>query len=71
DIFEQSEFDAFKAEVYDRLSSQQAQISEVVQNQKVMTEKQEEMAAKQEEISTKQDAMSADLKAILAILSQK
>ncbi|MCI89899.1 hypothetical protein A2U01_0111188, partial [Trifolium medium] len=57
--------------VNERFSSQQAQISEVVQNQKAMVVKQEEMAAKQEEFSTKQDAMSADLKVILAILSQK
>ncbi|MCI82698.1 hypothetical protein A2U01_0103972, partial [Trifolium medium] len=48
----------------DKLSAQQAQISEVVLNQKVI-------AAKQEEMTTKQDAMGADLKAILAILSQK
>ncbi|MCI60334.1 hypothetical protein A2U01_0081590, partial [Trifolium medium] len=57
EIFEQSEIDALKAEVNERLSSQQAQISEVVHNQKLMAAKQEEM--------------SADLKAILAILSQK
>ncbi|MCI31444.1 hypothetical protein A2U01_0052656, partial [Trifolium medium] len=70
-----SEFDSFKDEVNKKLSSQQAQISEVVLNQKLMAAKQEEMYAKQEagqeELSAKQDAMSADLKAILAILSQK
>ncbi|MCI47386.1 hypothetical protein A2U01_0068627, partial [Trifolium medium] len=66
EIFEQSEIDAFKTEVNERFSSQQAQISEIVHNQKIMAAKQEEMAVKQEEISAKQDAMSADLKAILA-----
>ncbi|MCI50939.1 hypothetical protein A2U01_0072183, partial [Trifolium medium] len=55
---------SFKAEVNDKLSSQQAQISEIAHNQKIMAAKQDDMAAKQ-------DAMNADLKAILAILSQK
>ncbi|MCI27998.1 hypothetical protein A2U01_0049198 [Trifolium medium] len=50
DVIDISEFEAFKAEVNEKLSAQQTQISEVVQNQK---------------------NMSADLKAILAILSQK
>ncbi|MCI63401.1 hypothetical protein A2U01_0084658, partial [Trifolium medium] len=58
DVFGYSEFDSFKAEVNEKLSIQESQISEVVNNQKIMAAKQEEMAAKQ-------DAMSADLKAIL------
>ncbi|MCI41442.1 hypothetical protein A2U01_0062675 [Trifolium medium] len=56
-IVENSKFEAFKDEVNEKLSSQQSQISEIAQNQKIM--------------ETKQDDMSADLKAILAILSQK
>ncbi|MCI42383.1 hypothetical protein A2U01_0063620, partial [Trifolium medium] len=47
----------FKAEVKEKLSAQESQISEIVQNQKIM--------------AAKQDDMSADLKAILAILSKK
>ncbi|MCI55769.1 hypothetical protein A2U01_0077020 [Trifolium medium] len=57
DIMENSKFEEFKAEVNDKLSAKQAQILEIVQNQKIM--------------AAKQDDMSADLKAILAILSQK
>ncbi|MCI79909.1 hypothetical protein A2U01_0101180, partial [Trifolium medium] len=62
---------SFKEEVNEKLSTQEAQISEIVHNQKVMAAKQEEIAVKQEEMATKQDAMSADLKVVLAILSQK
>ncbi|MCI42314.1 hypothetical protein A2U01_0063551 [Trifolium medium] len=54
---ENSEYEAFKAEVKEKLSAQESQISEIVQTQKIM--------------AAKQDDMSADLKAILAILSQK
>ncbi|MCI75444.1 hypothetical protein A2U01_0096713, partial [Trifolium medium] len=43
--------------VNDKISTQQSQISEIAQNQKIM--------------AAKQDDMSADLKAILAILCQK
>ncbi|MCI63525.1 hypothetical protein A2U01_0084782 [Trifolium medium] len=57
DVLENSGFESFKAEVNDKLSAQQAQISEIVENQKIM--------------AAKQDDMSADFKAILAILSQK
>ncbi|MCI75155.1 hypothetical protein A2U01_0096423, partial [Trifolium medium] len=57
DIVENSEYEAFKAEVKEELSAQKTQISEIVQNQKTM--------------AAKQDEMSADLKAILSILSQK
>ncbi|MCI34058.1 hypothetical protein A2U01_0055276 [Trifolium medium] len=64
DVMDISEFETFKAEVNEKLSAQETQISEIVFNQK-------SMAAKQEDMSAKQDAMSADLKAILAILSQK
>ncbi|MCI42389.1 hypothetical protein A2U01_0063626, partial [Trifolium medium] len=64
EVFEHSEFDSFKDEVNEKLSTQESKISEVVNNQKII-------AAKQEEMSVKQDAMSVDLKAILAILSQK
>ncbi|MCI25411.1 hypothetical protein A2U01_0046602 [Trifolium medium] len=56
-VFESSEFESFKAEVNEKLSTQESQISEIVQIQK--------------NIQAKQDDMSADLKAILAILSQK
>ncbi|MCI83429.1 hypothetical protein A2U01_0104705, partial [Trifolium medium] len=49
--------EAFKAEVKEKLSAQESQISETVQTQKIM--------------AAKQDEMSADLKAILSILSQK
>ncbi|MCH92444.1 hypothetical protein A2U01_0013383 [Trifolium medium] len=64
DVIDISEFDSFKAEVNEKLSMQDSQISEIIQAQKIMAAKQEDMAAKQ-------DDMSADLKAILAILSQK
>ncbi|MCI50303.1 hypothetical protein A2U01_0071547 [Trifolium medium] len=57
DIMENSKFEAFKDEVNEKLSTQQSQISEIAQNQKIMV--------------AKQDDMSADLKAILAILSHK
>ncbi|MCI67914.1 hypothetical protein A2U01_0089173, partial [Trifolium medium] len=53
----------FKAEVNDKLAAQESQILEIIQNQKDMQAKQDDMAAKQ-------DAMGADLKVILAILSQ-
>ncbi|MCI73469.1 hypothetical protein A2U01_0094733, partial [Trifolium medium] len=59
EFMENSKFEAFKAEVNEKLSIQESQISEIVQNQKIMVAKQDEMTAKQ-------DAMSADLKAILA-----
>ncbi|MCI54940.1 hypothetical protein A2U01_0076190, partial [Trifolium medium] len=55
DIVENSEYKAFKAEVKEKLSAQESQISEIVQNQKIM--------------AAKQDDMSGDLKAILSILS--
>ncbi|MCI90504.1 hypothetical protein A2U01_0111796, partial [Trifolium medium] len=45
---ENSKFEAFKAEVNDKLSSQESQISEIVQNQKIMAAKQDDMAAKQD-----------------------
>ncbi|MCI41200.1 hypothetical protein A2U01_0062433, partial [Trifolium medium] len=57
DVFDNCEFESFKAEVNEKLSTQQSQILEIIQTQK--------------NIVTKQDNMSADLKAILAILSQK
>ncbi|MCI38825.1 hypothetical protein A2U01_0060054, partial [Trifolium medium] len=57
DIMENSEYESFKAEVRKKLSTQESQISEIAQNQKIM--------------AVKQDDMSADLKAIIAILSQK
>ncbi|MCI69653.1 hypothetical protein A2U01_0090916, partial [Trifolium medium] len=63
DVFDISEVESFKAEVNEKLAAQESQISEIIQNQKVMKAKQDDMAAKQ-------DAMGADLKAILAILSQ-
>ncbi|MCI38150.1 hypothetical protein A2U01_0059378, partial [Trifolium medium] len=63
DVFDISEFESFKAEVNEKLSVQESQISEIIQAQKIMADKQDDMAAKQ-------DAMSADLKAILTILSQ-
>ncbi|MCI69966.1 hypothetical protein A2U01_0091229, partial [Trifolium medium] len=50
EIVENFEFEAFKAEVKEKLSTQESQISEIVQNQKIM--------------AAKQDDMSADLKAI-------
>ncbi|MCI73144.1 hypothetical protein A2U01_0094408, partial [Trifolium medium] len=51
DIVENSEYEAFKAGVKEKLSAQESQISEIVENQKIM--------------AAKQDDMSADLKAIL------
>ncbi|MCI43293.1 hypothetical protein A2U01_0064530, partial [Trifolium medium] len=57
DIMENSKFETFKAEVNEKLATQQSQILEIAQNQKIM--------------AAKQDDMSADLKAILVILSQK
>ncbi|MCI89997.1 hypothetical protein A2U01_0111286, partial [Trifolium medium] len=44
DILENSEFESFKAEVNDKLSAQQAQISEIAHNQKIMAAKQDDMA---------------------------
>ncbi|MCI54262.1 hypothetical protein A2U01_0075511, partial [Trifolium medium] len=52
------------AEVNEKLSTQESQISEIIQAHKIT-------AAKQDDMTAKQDAMSADLKDILAILSQK
>ncbi|MCI54562.1 hypothetical protein A2U01_0075812 [Trifolium medium] len=54
---ENPEFEAFKAEVRDELSSQKKDIQVLMTNQKAMAAKQEDM--------------SADLKAILNILRQK
>ncbi|MCI45358.1 hypothetical protein A2U01_0066597 [Trifolium medium] len=57
DSVENSEYEAFKAEVKEKMSAQESRISEIVQTQKIM--------------AAMQDDMSADLKAILSILSQK
>ncbi|MCI73969.1 hypothetical protein A2U01_0095233, partial [Trifolium medium] len=45
DILEISEFESFKAEVNNKLSTQQYQISEIAQNQKIMAAKQDDMSA--------------------------
>ncbi|MCI46332.1 hypothetical protein A2U01_0067572, partial [Trifolium medium] len=43
DVVEDSKFEAFKAEVKEELSTQESQITEIVQNQKIMAAKQEEI----------------------------
>ncbi|MCI92671.1 hypothetical protein A2U01_0113968, partial [Trifolium medium] len=45
EIVENSEYEAFKVEVKEKLSAQESQISEIVQNQKIMAAKQDEMSA--------------------------
>ncbi|MCI30097.1 hypothetical protein A2U01_0051306 [Trifolium medium] len=57
DFVENPEFEVFKAEVKEELSSQKKDIQELMNNQRAMAARQEDM--------------SADLKAILTILSQK
>ncbi|MCH97945.1 hypothetical protein A2U01_0018943, partial [Trifolium medium] len=57
EFVENPEFEAFKAEVKEELSSQKKDIQELMTNQRAMAARQEDM--------------SADLKAILTILSQK
>ncbi|MCI53747.1 hypothetical protein A2U01_0074994, partial [Trifolium medium] len=51
------EYEAFKAEVKEKLSAQESQILEIVQTLKIM--------------AAKQDDMSADLKAILYLFLVK
>ncbi|MCI11902.1 hypothetical protein A2U01_0033005 [Trifolium medium] len=57
EFVENPEFEAFKAEVKEELSSQKKDIQELMTNQRA--------------IAAKQEDMSADLKAILSILRQK
>ncbi|MCI10724.1 hypothetical protein A2U01_0031819, partial [Trifolium medium] len=57
EFVENPEFEAFKAEVKEELSSQKKDIQELMTNQRAMAAKQEDM--------------NADLKAILSILRQK
>ncbi|MCI59279.1 hypothetical protein A2U01_0080534, partial [Trifolium medium] len=45
DVFDCSEFESFKTGVNEKLSTQESQISEIVNNQKLLTAKQEEMSA--------------------------